>query len=62
VLAYVQLTVHQDPQILFSRAMLNPFVLQVVSIVRVAVTQVHELALGIVEPRVVYLGPLLKPV
>lgn len=35
---------------------------QLVLVVRIALTQVHELALGFVEPQDVHLGPLLKPV
>ena len=46
----------------FSRAALNPFVLQLVLVMGVALTQVQDLAFGFVEPHEVYLGPLLMPV
>jgi len=42
--------------------MLNPFIPQFVLVVRVASTQVQDLAFGFVEPHEVHLGPLLKAV
>ena len=43
-LAYVQLAMHQFPQVLFGRAVLSPFMSQPVLIMEVALTQVQDLA------------------
>ena len=51
LLAYVQLPIHQYPQVLFSRAALNPFIPQLVLVMGVASIQLQALALGFVEPR-----------
>ena len=61
MLAHVQLAIHQYPQILFSRAVLYPYIPQFVLIVGVATTQVQDLAHGFVEPHKFHLGPLFKP-
>jgi len=45
--AHVQLFIHQYPQVLLCRAALNPFIRQPELI---ALTQVQDLALGLVEP------------
>ncbi|KAK4822214.1 hypothetical protein QYF61_011855 [Mycteria americana] len=58
--AHVQLFIHQYFQVLLSRAALNPFILQPVLIPGVAPTQVQDLALGLVEPHEVHMGPLFK--
>ncbi|KAK4832883.1 hypothetical protein QYF61_026433 [Mycteria americana] len=58
--AHVQLFIHQYPQVLLCRAALNPFIPQPVLILGVAVTHVQDLALGLVEPHEVHMGPLLK--
>ena len=58
--AHVQLFIHQYPQVLLSRTALNPFIPQPLVILRVALTQVQDLALGLVEPQEVHMGPLLK--
>ena len=58
--AHVQLFTHQHPQVLLGRVALNPFILQPVLIVGVALTQVQDLALGLVEPHEVHVGPLLE--
>ncbi|KAK4822945.1 hypothetical protein QYF61_023445 [Mycteria americana] len=60
VLAHVQLFTHQYPQVLLSRAALNPLIPQPVLIPGVALTQVQDLALGLVEPHEVHTGPLLQ--
>ncbi|KAK4816734.1 hypothetical protein QYF61_022286 [Mycteria americana] len=60
--AHVQLFIHQYPQILLHRAALNPFIPQSVLILGVALTQVQDLTLGLVEPHEVHMGPLLNPV
>ncbi|KAK4826321.1 hypothetical protein QYF61_007406 [Mycteria americana] len=48
--AHVQFFIHQYPQVLLHRAALNPFVPQ----------PEQDLALGLVEPHEVHIGPLLK--
>ena len=60
LLAHVQLPIHQYPQVLFSRAVLNPFILQFVLLMGVASSQLQDLAFGFVEPHEVHLGPLLR--
>ena len=62
LLAHVQLAIHQYPQIRFSRAVLNPFIPQFMSIMGVATTKVQDIALSFVRPHEVLLGPLLEPV
>ena len=62
MLAYIQLAIYQYPQVLFSRAVLYPYILHLLLIVNVAMIQVQDLALGFVESHEVHLGPLLKPV
>ena len=48
LLAHVQLAIHQYHQVFFSRAALNPFILQFVLVMVVSSTQVQGLALGFV--------------
>lgn len=48
LLAYVQLFIHQEPQILLWRADLNKFFCQFVRVSRIALTQVQYIALGFV--------------
>jgi len=48
--------------VLFSRAVLHPYIPQLALIVGVAVTQGQGLGLGFVEPQEVHLVPLLKAV
>ncbi|KAK4810951.1 hypothetical protein QYF61_013359 [Mycteria americana] len=62
LLAHVQLFIHQYPQVLLCRAVLNPFIPQSVLIMGIALTQVQALALGLVELHEGHMGPLLKPV
>jgi len=50
LLAHVQLAIQQYPQVFFGRDALNPFIPQLVSVVRVALTHVQDLAFGFVEP------------
>ncbi|KAK4805639.1 hypothetical protein QYF61_022397 [Mycteria americana] len=57
--AHVQLFMHQYPKVL-CRAALNPFIPQPVLILEVVLTQVQDLALGLVEPHEVHMGPILK--
>jgi len=58
--AHVQLLNHQYPLLLLSRVALNPLIPQPVLIAGVALTQVQDLALDLVEPHEVHMGPLLK--
>ncbi|KAK4805635.1 hypothetical protein QYF61_009861 [Mycteria americana] len=58
--AHVQLFIHQYPQVLLHRAALKQFIPQPVLILGVALTQVQDLALGLVEPHEVHMGPLLE--
>jgi len=50
----------QYPQVLFSRAALNPFIPQPALILGVALTQVWDPALGLVETHEVHTGPHLQ--
>ena len=61
LLAHVELFVHQYAQVL-SRAVLNELFSQSVLIFGIARTQVQHLALGLIEPHNVLMGPLLLPV
>ncbi|KAK4831745.1 hypothetical protein QYF61_018943 [Mycteria americana] len=60
LLAHVQLFIHQYPQVLLCRAALNPFIPQPVLIPGVALTQVQDPALGLVESHEVHAGPILQ--
>ncbi|KAK4816374.1 hypothetical protein QYF61_016278 [Mycteria americana] len=60
LLARIQPFIHQYPQVLLCRAALNPFIPQPVLIQGVAPAQVQDLALGLVEPPEVHMGPLLE--
>ncbi|KAK4815356.1 hypothetical protein QYF61_001344 [Mycteria americana] len=58
--AHVQLFIHQYSKVLLCRAALNPFIPHPVLIPGVALTQVKDLALGLVEPHEVHMDPLLE--
>jgi len=58
--AHIQLFTHQYPQVLLHKAALNPFILQPLLTPGFAPTQVQDPALGLVGPREVHTGPLLK--
>ena len=58
--AHVQLFIHQYPQVLLHRAALSLFIPQPVLIVGVALTQVQDLVLDLVEPHDVHMDPLLE--
>ncbi|PKU42315.1 rna-directed dna polymerase from mobile element jockey-like [Limosa lapponica baueri] len=62
MLAHVELLVHRHPQVLLLRAALNPFCTQPVFVSGIAMSQVQDLALGLVELHEVHMGSLLKPV
>jgi len=59
MVAHVQLFIHQYPQVLLGKAALNPIIPQPVLILGVALTQVQDFALGIVEPHEIHMGPPL---
>ncbi|KAK4807044.1 hypothetical protein QYF61_018385 [Mycteria americana] len=58
--AHVQLFIYQYPQVLLHRAALNPFIPQSLLIWGIALTQVQDLALGLVELHESRMGPLLE--
>jgi len=58
--AHVQLFIHQYLQVLLGRAALKLFIPQPLLIVGVVLTQVQDLALGLIEPHEVHTGPLLE--
>ncbi|KAK4822199.1 hypothetical protein QYF61_011840 [Mycteria americana] len=58
--AHIQLFIHQYSQVLLSRAAPNLFIPQSILILGVALTQVQDFALGLVEPHEVHMGPLIK--
>ena len=60
LLAHVKLAINQYPHI--PRAVLHPYIPCVVLIVGVALTQMQDLALGLVELYKVLLGLLLEPI
>jgi len=60
LVAHVKLLIHQYPQVLLSRAALNPLIPQPVLIAGVAPPQMQDIALHLVEPHEVYKGPFLK--
>jgi len=60
LLAHVQLFIHQYPQVLLSRAALNPFIPQSLLIAGFAPIEMQDAALGLVEPHEVHMGPLLQ--
>jgi len=62
LLAHVQLAVDQHPQVLFLWAASQPPLPKPVALHGVVVTQVQDQALGLVEPRMTDLGPLIQPV
>ena len=55
--AHVQLIIHQYPQVLLVRVALHPFIPQPVLISGVALTQMQDLALDLVERPEVHPGP-----
>ena len=58
--AHVQLPIHQYPQDLLGRDALNPFIPQACTDTRLALTEVQDLAFGLVEPHEVHACPLLE--
>jgi len=60
LLAHVQLFLHQYSQLLLGRTALNAFIPQPLLIAGVALTQMQDLALGLVEPHEIHTGPFLE--
>ncbi|KAK4808361.1 hypothetical protein QYF61_026964 [Mycteria americana] len=62
LLAHIQAAVNQHPQVLFCQAAFQPLFPKPVALHGVAVAQVQDLALGLVEPHTIDLGPSIQPV
>ncbi|KAK4821921.1 hypothetical protein QYF61_004924 [Mycteria americana] len=62
LLAHVHLAVNQHAQVLFCQAAFQPLFPKPVALHGVAVAQVQDLALGLVEPHTIDLGPSIQPV
>ncbi|KAK4831235.1 hypothetical protein QYF61_016333 [Mycteria americana] len=62
LLAHIQAAVNKHPQVLFCLAAFQPLFPKPVALHGVAVAQVQDLALGLVEPHKIDLGPLIQPV
>ncbi|KAK4806245.1 hypothetical protein QYF61_013389 [Mycteria americana] len=62
LLAHIQVAVNQHPQALLCLAAFQPLFPKPVALHGVAVTQVQDLALGLVEPHTIDLGPSIQPV
>jgi len=60
LVAHGHLFSHWYPQVLLGRAALNLFILQPLLIPGAALTQMQNLALGLLEPHEVHAGPLLQ--
>ncbi|KAK4818295.1 hypothetical protein QYF61_010437 [Mycteria americana] len=62
LLAHIQAAVNQHAQVLFCLAAFQPLFPKPVALHGVAVTQVQDLALGLVKPHTIDLGPSIQPV
>ncbi|KAK4830676.1 hypothetical protein QYF61_012776 [Mycteria americana] len=62
LLAHIQADVSQHPQVLFCQAASQPLFPKPVALHGVAVAQVQDLALGLVKPHTIDLGPSIQPV
>ncbi|KAK4817646.1 hypothetical protein QYF61_023236 [Mycteria americana] len=62
MLAHIQPAVNQHPQVLFCLAAFQPLFPKPVALHGVAVAQVQDLALGLVEPHTIDLSPSIQPV
>ncbi|KAK4810864.1 hypothetical protein QYF61_008836 [Mycteria americana] len=62
LLAHIQAAVNQHSQVLFHLAAFQPLFPKPVALHGVVVAQVQDLALGLVEPHTVGLGPSIQPV
>ena len=61
LLAHIQFSIHQYPQVLLLRAALNSLIVQTVFVLGIDPTHVQDLALGLVELREVCTGSPLQP-
>ncbi|KAK4814531.1 hypothetical protein QYF61_022020 [Mycteria americana] len=62
LLAHIQPAVNQHRQVLLCQAAFQPLFPKPVALHGVAVAQVQDLALGLVKPHTIDLGPLIQPV
>ncbi|KAK4815206.1 hypothetical protein QYF61_021825 [Mycteria americana] len=62
LLAHIQAAVNQHPQVLLCQAAFQPLFPKPVALHGVAVAQVQDLALGLVKPHTIDLGPSTQPV
>ncbi|KAK4815153.1 hypothetical protein QYF61_017594 [Mycteria americana] len=62
LLAHIQAAVNQHPQVLLCQAAFQPLFPKPVALHVVAVAQVQDLALSLVEPHTMDLGPSIQPV
>ncbi|KAK4818289.1 hypothetical protein QYF61_010431 [Mycteria americana] len=62
LLAHIQASVNQHAQVLFRCAAFQPLFPRPVALHGVAVAQVQDLALGLVKPHTIDLGPSIQPV
>ncbi|KAK4812409.1 hypothetical protein QYF61_019643 [Mycteria americana] len=62
LLAHIEVAVNQHPQVLFCLAAFQPLFPKPVTLHGVAVAQVQDLALGLVKPHTIDLGPSIQPI
>ncbi|KAK4823937.1 hypothetical protein QYF61_008323 [Mycteria americana] len=62
LLAHIQPAVNQHPQVLLCQAAFQPLFPKPVALHGVAVAQVQDLALGLLKPHTIELGPLIQPI
>ncbi|KAK4810846.1 hypothetical protein QYF61_008818 [Mycteria americana] len=62
LLAHIQAAVNQHPQVLFCQAAFQPLFPKPVALHGVVLFQVQDLALSLVEPHTIDLGPSIQPV
>ncbi|KAK4832354.1 hypothetical protein QYF61_021953, partial [Mycteria americana] len=62
LLAHIQAAVNKHPQVLLCQAAFQPLFPKPVALHGVAVAQVQDLALGLVKPHTIVLGPSIQPV
>ncbi|KAK4817045.1 hypothetical protein QYF61_026353 [Mycteria americana] len=62
LLAHIQAAVNKHPQVLLCQAAFQPLFPKPVALPGVAVAQVQDLALGLVQTHIIVLGPSIQPV
>ncbi|KAK4825597.1 hypothetical protein QYF61_000686 [Mycteria americana] len=62
LMAHIQLAVNQHPQVLLCLAAFQPLFPKPIALHGVAVAQVQDLALGLVKPHTIDVGPSIQPV